>query len=127
MLTNIFIQFTNPFYSMKNLYKTIARACIALIMVTSQAIPAYTVTVQAQCTDLDNDGICDTSDNCPDTFNPSQADSDGDGVGDACDNCVDTANQDQADSNNNGIGDVCEDVPACGNGVVDPGEECNEP
>jgi hypothetical protein len=31
------------------------------------------------------DGIADALDNCPGTFNPSQADDDGDGLGDACD------------------------------------------
>ena len=35
--------------------------------------------------DQDGDGIPDCDDNCPDVFNPDQADVDGDGVGDACD------------------------------------------
>ncbi len=35
--------------------------------------------------DGDGDGVPDTSDNCPTTFNPDQADADGDGLGDACD------------------------------------------
>ena len=35
-------------------------------------------------TDSDGDGVPDTQDNCPNTYNPDQADSDGDGVGDAC-------------------------------------------
>ncbi len=34
--------------------------------------------------DQDGDGVSDCTDNCPDTFNPDQADSNGDGVGDAC-------------------------------------------
>ncbi|UCG34473.1 MAG: M6 family metalloprotease domain-containing protein [Phycisphaerales bacterium] len=35
-------------------------------------------------TDGDGDGQADCKDNCPDKWNPDQADSDGDGVGDAC-------------------------------------------
>jgi cytosine/adenosine deaminase-related metal-dependent hydrolase len=45
-------------------------------------------------TDSDGDGIDDTTDDCPNIFNPIrlmdngiQADADGDGVGDACDRC----------------------------------------
>ncbi|MDB9731096.1 gliding motility-associated C-terminal domain-containing protein, partial [Flavobacteriaceae bacterium] len=34
----------------------------------------------------DNDGILDTSDNCPLTFNADQKDTDSDGIGDVCDN-----------------------------------------
>jgi flagellar hook assembly protein FlgD len=34
--------------------------------------------------DADDDGISDDSDNCPNTFNPDQADSNGNGIGDAC-------------------------------------------
>ena len=36
----------------------------------------------------DKDGIPYANDNCPDTFNPDQADADGDGVGDVCDGCA---------------------------------------
>ncbi len=45
-------------------------------------------------TDSDGDGVPDTTDNCPNIFNPArlmdtagQSDADGDGVGDACDRC----------------------------------------
>ncbi len=34
--------------------------------------------------DLDEDGVADCDDNCPDLSNPTQADADGDGIGDAC-------------------------------------------
>jgi hypothetical protein len=34
--------------------------------------------------DSDGDGIYSLFDNCPETYNPGQADSDGDGIGDAC-------------------------------------------
>jgi hypothetical protein len=37
--------------------------------------------------DTDNDGLLDDSDNCPEDYNPTQADIDGDGDGDACDPC----------------------------------------
>lgn len=78
--------------------------------------------------DGDGDGISNGMDNCPNTFNPNQADADGDGLGDACDplndndydddgvyndldNCPDTPNPDQADLDGDGIGDVCDDNP----------------
>jgi hypothetical protein len=35
--------------------------------------------------DDDSDGVCDADDNCPDDFNPNQADVDFDNIGDACD------------------------------------------
>jgi len=37
--------------------------------------------------DIDEDGVDDSEDNCPNTFNPGQSDSGGGGVGDACDGC----------------------------------------
>ena len=35
--------------------------------------------------DIDNDGVCNNSDNCPDNYNPNQEDFDLDDVGDVCD------------------------------------------
>eukprot|EP01083_Nonionella_stella_P149973 477050_1 len=40
--------------------------------------------------DTDNDGWCDSDDNCPDISNPDQADADGDGKGDACETIAPT-------------------------------------
>jgi len=60
------------------------------------------------CVDTDQDGVCDSDDNCPAVPNPDQSDKDKDGVGDVCDNCPAVFNPDQKDSNGNGIGDACE-------------------
>ncbi len=62
---------------------------------------------------------CD--DNCPNVFNPDQADADGNGIGDACDgdadsdgvadlqdNCPTVYNPDQLDSDHDGRGDACQ-------------------
>jgi len=38
-----------------------------------------------ECADTDGDGIAALDDNCPNTYNPNQADCDGDGTGDSCD------------------------------------------
>lgn len=38
--------------------------------------------------DMDNDGVYDLCDNCPNTRNTSQIDVDGDGQGDICDPCI---------------------------------------
>ncbi len=80
-----------------------------------------------QCTDTDQDGVCDVWDNCLATPNPDQMDSDNDGIGDACDNCPATSNPDQADEDQNGVGDVCEPVePICGDGVINQeNEQCD--
>lgn len=71
--------------------------------------------------DTDHDGVPDHSDNCPDTYNPTQVDTDNDGIGDACDadidndglvneqdNCPYSYNPDQADTDGDGIGDACD-------------------
>jgi hypothetical protein len=34
--------------------------------------------------DADGDGVNDADDNCPDNYNPDQADADNDTIGDAC-------------------------------------------
>ena len=52
--------------------------------------------------DQDGDGVLDVADNCPKTPNPAQEDLDDDGEGDAC------------------------DAQTCGNGALEPGEECDQ-
>ncbi|MBI3155301.1 MAG: thrombospondin type 3 repeat-containing protein [Burkholderiales bacterium] len=77
----------------------------------SYAILVLQRSIGGACTDNDQDGVCDSVDNCPATPNPGQEDADGDGVGDACDNCRDVPNADQADTDGDGTGDACEQAP----------------
>ena len=58
--------------------------------------------------DSDGDGVPDTTDNCPSTPNPNQADTDGDTQGDACD----------TDDDNDGQSDA--DEIACGSDPLNP-------
>jgi hypothetical protein len=79
----------------------------------------------ALAADGDQDGVADSSDNCPTMQNPNQADADGDGIGNVCespaqrdddndgvfspnDNCTAIANPGQRDSDGDGVGDACE-------------------
>jgi hypothetical protein len=39
------------------------------------------------CSDIDADGVCVESDNCPNNYNPGQEDGDSDTIGNACDPC----------------------------------------
>ncbi|MCU7846045.1 MAG: thrombospondin type 3 repeat-containing protein [Candidatus Thiodiazotropha sp. (ex Monitilora ramsayi)] len=98
------------------------------------------LTVGADLTDTDADGIPDTADNCPVDPNPAQTDTDGDGIGDACDpltdsdgdgvadtadNCPFDANPGQEDTDGDGIGDVCDPLTdSDGDGVADAVDNC---
>jgi len=72
----------------------------------------------SSCPDPDTDGVITSTDNCPDDFNPDQADQDSDGIGDGCDNCPTLANPLQADSNGDGIGDACQSAPGVAVGLT---------
>jgi hypothetical protein len=74
--------------------------------------------------DPDGDFIPSPSDNCPNVWNPKQADWDQDGVGDFCDldfdndgrpdandNCPSTPNWNQQDTDQDGVGDACDLCP----------------
>lgn len=50
--------------------------------------------------DTDGDGVLDHLDNCPNDYNPDQANADGDGFGDDCDVCI---NDWSNDADNDGI------------------------
>ena len=63
---------------------------------------------QLNSDDRDLDDVLNLADNCPDNYNPGQADSDVDGVGDVCDNCPDLHNPNQYDENHDGVGDLCD-------------------
>ena len=86
--------------------------------------------------DSDDDLVPDDDDNCPDVYNPDQADLDGDALGDLCDpdmdgdgilddidNCQGLWNPGQGDWDEDGVGDACDpDLPpddADGDGVPD--------
>ncbi|MBH23864.1 MAG: hypothetical protein CMH57_05265 [Myxococcales bacterium] len=71
--------------------------------------------------DIDNDGVLDVADNCPQIPNLDQINTDGDLLGDACDtnddndahpdsrdNCPLVPNDDQQDQDLNRVGDLCE-------------------
>jgi hypothetical protein len=81
----------------QNGYATTAWACLVLEK-----------SLGGVCMDQDEDGLCETDDNCPRRFNPDQIDADADGLGDSCDNCRTEPNLTQEDEDADGIGDSCD-------------------
>ncbi|UCE17791.1 MAG: DUF362 domain-containing protein [Gemmatimonadota bacterium] len=82
--------------------------------------------VELERGDVDDDGIADWNDNCPDDYNPEQDDGDGDEIGDVCDNCQDDFNPDQADGDYDGTGDACDQcTDTDDDGYGDPGYSTN--
>jgi hypothetical protein len=58
-------------------------ARVVVLVLLGAALLAVPATAGA-----DRDGVADSDDNCPATFNPDQVDSDRDGIGDPCDSAV---------------------------------------
>ena len=73
--------------------------------------------------DYDDDGVEDSSDNCPRIMNPDQLDRDGDGIGDSCDNCLSTWNSEQENVDGDDNGDFCdEDID--NDSILNHNDEC---
>lgn len=115
---------------------------------TPQAVVVDAYGCSVSQVDSDGDGRCNDGaptagpnncsgfDNCPLTYNPSQADIDLDGQGDACDldidgdgiandldNCATAANAGQEDIDGDSMGDVC-DSDDDGDGLFDADDNC---
>ncbi len=75
----------------------------------------YPITELIVTNDIDNDGIDNSTDNCPCKTNIDQNDSDSDEIGDACDNCPLVSNLDQANSDRDTIGNLCDNCPEVSN------------
>jgi hypothetical protein len=80
---------------------------------------------QGVCTTNENcpAGVtCDTS--AARAIVPASADVDEDGIADHLDNCPDVPNADQPDGDGDGVGDAC-DLATCGNGMLEYDEQCD--
>lgn len=90
--------------------------------------------------DADDDGVNDADDQCPDTADdeqadnngcaPNQRDADGDKVSDNADDCANTPSGTPVDRNGCPVMDPPPpggDMPVCGNGTIETGEQCDPP
>ena len=92
-----------------------------------QRAPILTGEIVVVDTDMDDDGVTDTADNCPTVANSSQANNDDDTLGDACDpdddndgvaDAIDAFPLDpieSADTDGDLVGDVADNCPAVSN------------
>jgi hypothetical protein len=91
------------------------------------------------CDDADGDGVLDHLDNCPNDYNPDQAnldphldddgdacdpDVDGDGLSNDNDNCWYDANPGQENADGDDLGDVCDPCPDVANVILACGFYC---
>jgi hypothetical protein len=83
---------------------------------------------QCGSSDMDQDGVNDSCDNCPSNANPGQEDTNGNGMGDACEQTPQKTCQQQhageADSDGDGVVDACDSTP---NGSTAGNTESNPP
>ena len=70
---------------------------------------------QCGTSDMDQDGVNDSCDNCPSVANPGQQDTNGNGMGDACEQVPQQTCQEQhageADTDGDGVVDACDSTP----------------
>ena len=128
---------------------------IGLRVVDSEGLTAtdYAFVQIEEGGDIDGDGVEDDFDNCPNFYNPNQANADGDTLGDVCDECPEDPNKIEpgecdcgvvdTDSDGDGMADcydscpndpnkidsgICgcgvEDVDLDGDGIMDCGDNC---
>ncbi len=83
--------------------------------------------------DSDYDGIVDALDNCPNNYNPLQADADNDGIGNVCDTCNNLTDEGEtttfyADADNDGYGNAAVAIQACSQhpGYSANSTDCND-
>ena len=109
--STVMVKFTNMGATLRRADSTLSQA-------------AFSLTLGFPVPDADNDGVPDSSDNCPTVGNPNQADCDNDGLGDACDSTP--------DCNGNGLPDSCDiasgfSLDINSNGIPDSCEsDCND-
>ncbi len=74
---------------------------VAWVNARTSRLSQRTVNFTTSFLDSDNDGIPDSSDNCPNDYNPAQTDNNNNGIGDVCDSLATDIN----DTNDNNIPD----------------------